>query len=113
MPKFISISKWDFVLTPSILLKHLCMSVVIFKKLFVTLSLERSMPFKGMRLCVSSAQREIVADFFFRCREDACTSMTCHRVWAVCPYLKGSRYYLLLTGCDSSVLFYNKRYGTR
>ena len=45
--------------------------------------------------------------FFNACWEDACTSMTSHRVRAVCPYALGSRYYLLLAGCDSSVLFYN------
>jgi len=43
--------------------KHLLASFVIFRKLFVTLSSERSIPFKGVRLCVSSAQQEIVADF--------------------------------------------------
>ena len=52
-------------------------------------------------------EQEIVADFFFQTPGDACTSMTSHRVRAVCPYTSGSRYYLLLAGCDSSVLFYN------
>lgn len=62
-----------------------------------------------MRLCVSSAQQEIVADFFSDAGKTPVLSMTSHRVRAVCPYPKGSRYYLLLTGFDSSVLFYNKK----
>ncbi|MBE5694447.1 MAG: hypothetical protein EGP90_07835 [Bacteroides sp.] len=43
-------------------------------------------------------EQEIVADFFFQTPGDACTSMTSHRVRAVCPCLKGSRYYLLFAG---------------
>ena len=38
---------------------YLLAPFVIFRKLFVTLSSERSIPFKGVRLRVSSANRKL------------------------------------------------------
>ena len=87
------------------------MHLLLYGKIVVPLSLRRGMPIIRHAIKRFLGSQEIVADFFHT-PGDACTSMTPHRVRAVCPCVKGSRYYLLLAGFDSSVLFLIKRYGT-
>ena len=90
---YVLIIQSSFVFFP----KHLYLSLVIFRKVFVPLSLERSMPlwYAIVRFLGPVGN---CSEFLNSRREDACTSMTSHRVRAVCPCLKGSRYYLLFAG---------------
>ena len=104
---YVLIIQSSFVFFP----KHLYLSLVIFRKVFVPLSLERSMPL-WYAIVRFLGEQEIVADFFFRHRE------TPVLLWLLIGYGLSARIWKVaattscLRDCGSSVLFYNKRYGT-